>query len=298
MPANTGQFGALLYPGLKKVFVKYGETYKPEWKNFLKAGTTKQKYEKFHSVGQISAGSVKKEGEPTAFVEIQDGFDKTLTTVGYSLGFAVTHEMYMDDQYGVIERMTRSLRSAMETKKEYVAASILDGAFDTFTTMDAQYLCSTTHVTEDGVSWSNRSAAAADLDTTALRAARQHFAGLKTSAGYPMYRRPSKLIVSENNYETAVELLKSSLEPGTANNTINTNAELGWKIVVSHYLTDTDAWFVMAEDTEDEMLLLQREPLFFQKGNAPSPLIFWYYAYERYSAGPISPYPIYGVPGS
>ena len=64
------------------------------------------------------------------------------------------------------------------------------------------------------------------------------------SRGRRVRSRPNLLVVHPNDSLTARELLGSTLKPGTANNELNVFQGMQLELLVSPYLTDTDAWYM------------------------------------------------------
>ena len=94
--------------------------------------------------------------------------------------------------------------------------------------------------------------------------------------------------------------LDSEQRPATADNDINAsrnNGTIPEGYRVNHYLTDTNAWF-MITDVPNGMKHFERAPMTtamdgdFNTGNAR------YKARERYSFGVSDPLGVYGSPGS
>ncbi|KKL99286.1 hypothetical protein LCGC14_1815890, partial [marine sediment metagenome] len=60
---------------------------------------------------------------------------------------------------------------------------------------------------------------------------------------------PQRVIVNPQDELTAMELMKSQLKPGTNNNEINAIAG-DFEILVTPFLTDTNAWYLKAADAD------------------------------------------------
>ena len=99
---------------------------------------------------------------------------------------------------------------------------------------------------------------------------------------------------------TATRILQTEGRVGTADNDINaiyTNGSIPEGYSVNHYLTDTNAWFLIT-DVPTGMNQFERQALAnsmdgdFDTGNVR------YKARERYSFGVSDPLGIFGSPGS
>ena len=147
---------------------------------------------------------------------------------------------------------------------------------------------------------SNRPSTGADLNETSLEAAVIQIADWTDERGLLVAAQPRKLIVPPDLMFVAQRILATELRPGTADNDTNAIRTLGVVpegFAVNHYLTDTNAWFLMT-DVPNGMKHFVRAPLEtsmdgdFDTGNVR------YKARERYSFGVSDPLGIYGSPGA
>jgi hypothetical protein len=98
---------------------------------------------------------------------------------------------------------------------------------------------------EYGVTQSNY--VAADISESALEAACIAIEGWKDANGMQKYFYPQSLHVPTASWFIANRILRSVLQPGTANNDVNALKMLGKfpKGIFQHrFFTDTDAWFI------------------------------------------------------
>ena len=112
--------------------------------------------------------------------------------------------------------------------------------------------------------------------------------------------KPKKLVIPPNLQFVATRLLETEGRLGTADNDINAirnNGSVPGGYTVNHYLTDTDAWFLMT-DVPNGLKHFTRSPMAtsmdadFDTGNSR------YKARERYSFGVSDPLGIFGSPGA
>jgi hypothetical protein len=147
---------------------------------------------------------------------------------------------------------------------------------------------------------SNRPTVAADLNETSLEAAVIQIAGWTDERGLLIAAKPTKLIVPPSLQFVATRLLETELRVGTTDNDINAlknNGSVAGGYAINHYLTDTNAWFLMT-DVPNGLKHFVRTPLQnsmdadFDTGNAR------YKSRERYSFGVSDPLGIFGSPGA
>ena len=120
------------------------------------------------------------------------------------------------------------------------------------------------------------------------------------SRGLLIAAKPVKLIVPPNLMFVATRLLETELRVGTNNNDVNAIKSMGsipQGFRVNHFLTDTNAWFIMT-DVPNGLKHFVRTPLQnsmdgdFDTGNVR------YKSRERYSFGWADPLGIFGSSGS
>jgi hypothetical protein len=218
------------------------------------------------------------------------------------MGFSITEEAIEDNLYDSLSsRYTKALARAMAYTKQVKASDILNNAFAAGTTYgDGQVLCSTAHPLVSGGTNSNRPTVAADLNETSLEAAIIQVAGYTDERGLLIAAKPKKLVIPPSLQFVATRLLETEGRVGTADNDINaimSNGAVPGGYAVNHYLTDTDAWFMMT-DVPNGLKHFVRSPMAtsmdadFDTGNSR------YKARERYSFGVSDPLGIYGSPGA
>ena len=218
------------------------------------------------------------------------------------MGFSITEEAMEDNLYDSLSsRYTKALARAMAYTKQVKAASILNNAFSgTYTYGDGVSLCSTAHPLTSGGTNSNRPSTGADLNETSLEAAVIQIAGWTDERGLLIAAKPRKLIVPPALMFVATRLLETELRTSTADNDINAlknNGSIPEGYRVNHYLTDTNAWFLMT-DVPNGLKHFVRTPIQnsmdadFDTGNAR------YKSRERYSFGASDPLGIFGSPGA
>jgi hypothetical protein len=139
--------------------------------------------------------------------------------------------------------MAFSVRQTLEN----VGANILNRAFSSsYLGGDSKELCATDHSTPNG-NQSNELAVAADFSEAALEDLLVQIMTATDSKGLKISLIGQKLIVPPALTFEAARILESVNQSGTANNDINSIKALGMLpggVVVNHYLTDADAWFI------------------------------------------------------
>jgi len=177
----------------------------------------------------------------------------------------------------------------------------LSNGFTTaYSSGDGVALFSASHPLVSGGTNSNTQSTAADLNETSLEAAVIQIGKWTDERGLMIAARPQSLVIPPDLQFVAARVMQSELRPGTADNDINAVRSMGvvpGGTIVNHYLTDTDAWFLLT-DIPNGLKHFNRVALEtsmdgdFDTGNVR------YKARERYSFGVSDPLGIWGSPGA
>jgi phage major head subunit gpT-like protein len=244
---------------------------------------------------------VKNQGGSISYDSETQGITSRLTNVTYALGYVVTMEELQDNLYEMVsKRRAKALAFSMRQTKETVAANILNRGFNSsYTGGDGKELLATDHPTLDGTQ-SNELTVAADLSEAALEDLLVQIMQAKNSRGLRIALKGDKLIVPPALFYEANRILKSALQNDTANNAINalkaTNALPGG-IVLNHYLTDSDAWFIKTNCPEG-LIYQERMAMEFEQDNDFDTKNAKAAAVERYVFGWCDWRSIFGTPGA
>ena len=300
MAISRAQLLKELLPGLNALFgleyAKYGE----EHKEIFETESSDRSFEEETKLSGCSAAPVKDEGSAIEYDNAQEAWTARYTHETIAMGFSVTEEAIEDNLYDSLSaRYTKALARAMAYTKQVKGATILNEAFST-THGEGVALCSTSHPLVSGGTNSNTPSTAADLNETSLEAAVISVAGWTDERGLLIAAKPRKLVIPPALQFVATRLLDTEGRVGTADNDINAiknNGSVPQGYSVNHYLTDTDAWFLMT-DVPNGLKHFTRAPMStsmdadFDTGNSR------YKARERYSFGVSDPLGVYGSPGA
>jgi phage major head subunit gpT-like protein len=297
---NTGSFGKALWPGIN---AWYGQAYKEfpvEWSEIFTKNTSRKAFEEDVGTSMFGLAQQVGEGNPISYDSATQGFVDRYQHVQYGLGFQITKIMVEDDQYDVIgKKRAQALAFSMRQTKEIVAANILNRAFNaSYTYGDGVELISGVHPNVAGGTWSNELAVAADLSEAALEQATIDIGKYTNDRGLRVAFMPKKLIVPIDLVYEADKIMKTEYEVGTNNNTVNVvRSKFPGGVVVNHYLTDTDAWFILT-DCPDGMKYFERRADTFAMDDDFDTDNAKYKATARYSFGVTDKRSIYGTEGA
>jgi len=302
MAISRAQLLKELLPGLNALFGMEYERYGEEHKEIYETETSERSFEEETKMSGFSAAPVKNEGSAIQYDNAQEAWTARYTHETIGMGFSITEEAMEDNLYDSLSsRYTKALARAMAYTKQVKAAYVLNNAFNSAVTYgDGATLCSTAHTLISGGSNSNRPTTGADLNETSLENAVIQMAGWTDERGLLLAARPKKLVVPPSQMFVATRLLETELRVGTNDNDLNAiknNGSIPEGYRVNHFLTDTNAWFLMS-DVPNGLKHFVRTPLTtgmdgdFDTGNVR------YKSRERYSFGVSDPLGIFGSPGS
>lgn len=285
---TTGSHPKALWPGVRKFVMGEYSEHPTEYDKVFDMQSSKMAYEEDVETTGFGLAQIKSEGAAVAYDTHSQGFTKRYTHVAYSLGYIVTREELDDNQYKSRSfKRGKALAFSFRTTKEIVAANVLNRAFSSsYLGGDAKELIATDHPTLAG-NQSNELSVAADLSEAALEDMLTQIMEAKNSRGLQIAIRGDKLIVPPALAFTAERILKSSLQNDTADNAINAIRSMGLLrggVMVNHYLTDNDAWFIKT-DAPDGLLGFQRTPFEFTQDNDFDTENAKAKGYERYTFG-------------
>ena len=300
-----------LLPGLNALFGEEYAKYENEHEEIYATENSERSFEEELKLSGFGAAPVKDEGAAISYDTAQESFVARYTHETIAMGFSVTEEAMEDNLYVSLSgRYTKALSRAMAYTKQVKSAFPLNNGFtNSYQSGDGVNLFTASgdgvtggdgHPLVSGGKNSNRPTTAADLNETSLEDAVIQISKWTDERGLKIAARPKKLIVPTDLQFTATRLLKSDYRVGTADNDVNaikTNGVIPEGYSVNHYLTDTNAFFIIT-DVPDGMKHFVRAPMTtsmdgdFDTGNVR------FKARERYSFGVSDPLGIWGSPGS
>jgi hypothetical protein len=303
---NTSSFAKALWPGVNTWYGDAYNQYPVEWDKLFEKNTSRRAFEEDVGGSYFGLAPVKAEGAPVTYDSSRQGFTSRYNHVVYALGFIITREIYEDDQYDVVGKLkAQSLAYSMRQTKEIVAANVYNRAFNTsFVGGDGATLIasaaggSASAPNIAGGTYTNGPSAAVDLSEASLEQAVIDIAGFTNDRGLKIAVRPKTLIIPKELMFEATRILKADGRTGTDLNDPNALKTMGMvpEVVVNHYLTDTDAWFLRT-DVQNGLKYFERRGDEFGMDEDFDTENAKYKATARYSFGWTDRRAIYGSPG-
>ena len=303
MAISRAQLVKELEPGLNALFGLEYKRYDQEHKEIYAEESSDRAFEEEVMLSGFANADVKGEGQGVSYDEAQETFTARYTMETIALAFAITEEAMEDNLYDRLSsRYTKALARSMANAKQVKSVAPLNNGLpgiNTFKTGDGVSLINASHPTVAGT-FSNTLSTAADLNETSLEQSLIDIAAFTDERGLKIAARGMKMILHSNQQFTAERLMKSPGRVGTADNDINAIKNMGMLpqgFVVNHYLSDTDAFYILT-DVPNGMKYFNRAPLKtsmegdFDTGNVR------YKARERYAFGASDPRGIFASPGA
>lgn len=299
---TSSAFAKALWPGINAWYGKAYDEYPVEWDKLFDKYTSSRTYEEDVGVSSFGLASEFTEGHGVSYDTERQGFITRYQHLKYGLGFIVTKDAFDDDQYDVIgQRRAQGLAFSMRQTKEIVAANVYNRATTAgYVGGDGVVLLSASHPNIAGGTYSNMLATASDISEAALEQAFIDISLLKNDRGLQISLVPEQLIIPPQLEFEAARILKTTGRVGTDLNDINALKELGKfrkGMVLNHYLTDSDAWFIRT-NAPHGMKYFERRADAFDMDNDFDTENAKFKAVARYSFGWTDPRCIFGSVGA
>ena len=302
MAISRAQLAKELEPGLNALFGMEYARYENEHAEIFETEASDRAFEEEVLIVGFGNARDKSEGQGVAYDQASEGFTARYTHETVALAFALTEESVEDNLYDRLgARYTKALARSMAHTKQVKAANVLNNAFSSsFTGGDGKSLVATDHPLAGGGTFSNRPSSFSDLNETSLENALISISTFVDDRNMILALQGTKLIVPPQLQFVADRLLETPGRVETADNDINAIRNMGLLpqgYAVNHFLTDTDAFFVLT-DCPDGFKHFERSPIAtsmegdFNTGNVR------YKARERYSFGFSNPRAVFASQGA
>ena len=303
MAISRAQLLKELLPGLNALFGLEYAKYENEHADIYESESSDRSFEEEVKLSGFKAAPAKDEGSAISYDSAQESFTARYNHETIAMGFAITEEAMEDNLYDSLSaRYTKALARAMAYTKQVKAVNPFNNGFSggSFDSGDGVDLFSTSHPLVSGGTNANTPSTQADMNETSLEAAVITIAGWTDERGLLIAGKPSKLIIPPNLMFVAQRVLKSELRVSTADNDINAIRSMGTipnGFAVNHYLTDTDAWFIITDIPNGFKHFVRTAMETSMDGDFDTGNVR-YKARERYSFGVSDPLGAYGSSGA
>lgn len=260
-PLNSNQFVRLLDNRLTKVFDNTISNEIPPMIDTLysRQGSSKA-WDEYWGIGAL--GDIPEFNGSISYLSLSPGYYTRIEPKEYAGGLQFERKLLADKQYGVLDNRAEMLtRSAMRTMDKIAVrpfAYAWSTAFDFMTSEEGVALCSDSHTTKSGASttYGFDNAGTSALSKSSIAATRLLMRKFKDDIGNRIEINPDMLLVPDNLYDTAMEIVGSDKDPESANNTINMQKGR-FKVVPYMRLDDYDTnnWYMIDSSAMKKALL-------------------------------------------
>ena len=265
---NRSQFNKAVVPGLFSFMSSSFQERQAFWNKLVTVKTSRRSFEESAYYAGLGLTPEKPEGEPISYDDFIQGPTKRWSHLTYALGVRITEEMIEDSLYPDIPTemsdMTKELGRSVRETIEILVHDLYNGT--TKTAGDGVAIFSTAHTKLGGGTYSTLLSPAADLSTSSLRQAIVQMETTTDDRSKQQVIKPKILLVAPDGEWTAREILNSAYDPESANNAINPLQSRNLQLMVDPYLTDTDAWFLIA-DQNPAITFMRRKVKFAKDGD-------------------------------
>ena len=298
MTTASGNFAELLWPGIADLWANAYNDYPALYEKMCEIKDSDKRFEKEQGVTGLPLAGVKDEGNAIPYEDPLQGFQKEYVNVTYGLGAIVTREMYDDDMYSFINTIPKMLARSMRQTEETVVHNHLNRGFNSaFTGADGLELFSSVHPLVGGGTFRNELTTAADLTQTSIEQALQDLMDFVDDRSLKIRTMPKCLVVPTQFNFTARKILESANIVGSADNDKNPIPGLFEDLIVSPYLTDSDAWFIIT-DCPNGLTFFNRRSAEITRDNEFDTENLKFKTTRRWSSGWTDPRGVFGTSGS
>ena len=253
-----------LVPGLLEISGEYPKA-KAEWQKVFVTKTSRMAQERSLQVRYVGPARQKQEtGSVFYDNESGDRWVYTMEPIEATIGYSMSRKAVDDGLYREnFNPANLGLQQAMRAFWNATAANVLNtaGTYNASVGGDGQAILSTAHPNDVGA-WANTHSTPLSLNEASLiSAAKAIRTNFVDEAGILQDIFIEDLIIPVNLEDTAMRLLQTELQPGSANNDVNVIPKIAGGVKnyqVFRYLTSNYAWF--ATTTVKSLIRLERKP--------------------------------------
>lgn len=232
------------------------ELHEKEYPMIVKKEKADLKIERSLGYEGMGASPEKEEGDASAQAKIYEGYKETIAQKTFTYEVPVTWEQifFAAKNAKFLNLLGEFLSRSMILRYEYSSANVQNLGFSTTRPAgDGKAYYANDHAWKSGGTFSNL-LTSADLSKTSLENAIKTVTNAKMEQDIPASFKMKSIDISYDNVITLPELLKSSLDPETSNNTYNVIQDYNLAKNLNHYYSDADAWFVDTDTNTRYML--------------------------------------------
>lgn len=269
MPATTGQELFLKQAEVKLTDSLQKLDKEAYYRKVCAVQSANTKIQRVQELENMSALARRIEGAPIQELDFLPGYAQQFIQIEYAGKVVMTFQMKTFQQYDLFGRLSAQLKNASAKTPDLIFAVLLeygDVALASVPTIgngepiinslggDGLTLFHATHTFKsDGErTWSNKYTTSQTLDETSVGAIRTQIRRWKDNTGAPFNYKITKFILPPDKMQDYWRLAKSTNQPATNNNAVNTFPYMAPDSVIEMpLLQDTTDWYVCT-DAPDE----------------------------------------------
>ncbi len=231
-----------------------------------------EQYEKDGKVGQA---------------DFDQGFKTTFTHKEYPVEVTIKRKLFEDSNWIAIRQIASRMGDSASVKREKDGASVFNNSTSgSFLGGDSVALLSNSHpLSPAKLNNTQDNLLPLALTKDNLGEARRLMMAFTDDNQNKVAATPNLLLVPPDLEDTAEEIVRSILDPDSANNTFNPQSGR-FQITVWHELTDTNRWYLIDSNLmRDSLMWFNRSPLTILPKVEDKTIESTWIAYMRYSYG-------------
>lgn len=294
-------FGSSMLPVLEELFRSELAQHEMKREKIFNKVSTERDIWQSSEIHDLPLYNQIEEGQDYSFYRQNAGVSKTLRPVKYGLGFSISEEAVADGKFDFIADAIKKMAKSAKESQEISAMNIFNNGFDSELSADGQYVFDTDHSLPSGLTFRNM-ITAADLSATSLEQMLIDFETQQIGDSGIIYNvKPKVLLVPTALKRYAQELIGSDLKADTADNNLNSLKQDGLIVMSSPHLTDSDAWFLLADPSETGLRIIDRQGIQTKAAGQDVGFVndsIFYKSSYREKIGVTNPYGIFGSRGA
>jgi len=250
-----------LSKNIKIIAAAQYKSFEKEWPMITQKESTDIQINKTMGYEGMGAAPAKAESATASQTRIYEGYVETAKQQSYVHEAAISWEnrRFANANVKFTAMIGSFLARSGLLRYEYSCANVLNNGFSsTYPSGDGQAYFSAAHVWKSGGTFDNLLTKAV-LSKTSIKDALVEVANAKMEQNIPAALKVKSIIISYYNILTLPEILKSTLDPDTANNRYNAIQDFNIQKTLNHYLSSQNAWFV--DTAESSRVLYEASPI-------------------------------------
>ena len=291
MATLSANFAESMETRQKMIFFQQFKMRDLTFPQFMERMSSSKAFEDRMRIAGVGQFQTKPEGTPVAFSDPIEGTRRRVVHQTFALGYRVSMEAQMDDQWGYLNKIPGDLALSGRHHMEILAHDVindgwagvrhtgLDGAISLFNTAHPS-------LRPEVAVQSNAVSPAIQLSQTGIEAIMIMAMTTQSEEGRFIDLTHAILLIHPTEIHNARILMDTQQQVGSANNDINTvqSNRSGLKIVPSPYLTNVRSWSIHSPVGDNSLCWYDRAPMSFNRAKDSDSFDDKHYAWYRASA--------------